>query len=193
MRDIAATRSRLAYQRLRRRNLVVLRANAQSLHTQWPTNIAEEDRNWDLCISWYPAATRPWQHVLEPLSGYLTLARALSVSEARDGESYNFGPRAEQNRTVVDLIGDLGDIWGLGSDAEAYEVTDNIPFHEASLLKLNRDKALLDLDWEANLKYEECVEMTGSWYRRALKDKEKALAVTLEQIANFEALAGERR
>jgi CDP-glucose 4,6-dehydratase len=140
-----------------------------------------------------PAATRPWQHVLEPLSGYLTLARALAVSEVQDGESYNFGPRAEQNRTVVDLIGDLGRIWGLSSDAEAYKATGNVPFHEASLLKLNCDKALLDLNWEANLKYEECVEMTGSWYRRVLKDKEQALAVTLEQIAKFAALAGARR
>lgn len=139
-----------------------------------------------------PAATRPWQHVLEPLSGYLTLARALAASEVHDGESYNFGPRAEQNRTVVDLIGDLGRIWGLGSDAEAYKTTGNIPFHEASLLKLNCDKALLELNWEANLKYAECVEMTGSWYRRVLKDKEQALAVTLEQIAGFAALAGER-
>lgn len=140
-----------------------------------------------------PAATRPWQHVLEPLSGYLTLARALAVSQVQDGESYNFGPRAEQNRTVVDLIGDLGRIWGLSSDADAYKATGNVPFHEASLLKLNCDKALLDLNWEANLKYEECVEMTGSWYRRVLKDKEQALAVTLEQIAKFAALAGERR
>lgn len=140
-----------------------------------------------------PAATRPWQHVLEPLSGYLTLARALASSKAPDGEPYNFGPRAEQNRTVVELIGDLGRTWGLGSDAEAYKSTGNIPFHEASLLKLNCDKALLDLSWEANLNYEECVDFTGSWYRRVLRNRESALDVTMEQIAGFEALAGQRQ
>ena len=53
-------------------------------------------------------------------------------------------------------------------------------------------QALLELDWEANLKYAECVEMTGAWYRRVLKDKEQALAVTQEQIAAFTALAGQR-
>ncbi|KRB60108.1 CDP-glucose 4,6-dehydratase [Rhizobium sp. Root708] len=140
-----------------------------------------------------PAATRPWQHVLEPLSGYLTLAAALATSDKHDGEAYNFGPRAEQNRTVVDLIGDLGQIWGLRSQAEAYTTTGNIPFHEASLLKLNCDKALLDLSWEANLQYGECVNMTGSWYRRVVKDAADALTVTLEQIAEFSAAARDRR
>jgi CDP-glucose 4,6-dehydratase len=139
-----------------------------------------------------PAATRPWQHVLEPLSGYLTLAALLAGSEDLDGESYNFGPRAEQNRTVVNLLGDLGRIWGLQSDAEAYTITGNIPFHEASLLKLNCDKALFQLSWEANLFYEECVDMTASWYRRVLKDGDSALTVTMEQIANYKALAHER-
>lgn len=139
-----------------------------------------------------PAATRPWQHVLEPLSGYLALAAKLAGSNAYDGESYNFGPRAEQNRTVVELIGDLGNIWGLQSQAEAYTVTGNIPFHEASLLKLNCDKALLQLNWEANLRYDECIDMTGSWYRRVLKNGENALAVTQEQIAGFENIARDR-
>lgn len=139
-----------------------------------------------------PAATRPWQHVLEPLSGYLTLAQALSLSDRLNGQSYNFGPRAEQNRTVVDLIGSLGKIWQLEEGLAPYEVTGNIPFHEASLLKLNCDKALLDLNWEANLKYEECADMTGSWYRRVLKGKEQALSVTLEQIASFTKLARDR-
>ncbi|MGV1870970.1 CDP-glucose 4,6-dehydratase [Agrobacterium rosae] len=139
-----------------------------------------------------PAATRPWQHVLEPLSGYLTLAAKLADSDTHDGQSYNFGPRAEQNRTVVDLIGDLGSIWGLQSETEAYTVTGDIPFHEASLLKLNCDKALLHLNWEANLRYDECVDITGSWYRQVLKEGSNALAVTLEQIASFEALARDR-
>ncbi|MBB2188707.1 CDP-glucose 4,6-dehydratase [Gluconacetobacter azotocaptans] len=139
-----------------------------------------------------PSATRPWQHVLEPLSGYLTLGERLATSKKFDGESYNFGPRAEQNRTVVELLGDLGVIWGLRSEADAYEITGSIPFHEAGLLKLNCDKALLHMNWEANLSYHECMSMTGSWYRRVLKDKESALDVTLEQITQYEQFAKER-
>lgn len=139
-----------------------------------------------------PKATRPWQHVLEPLSGYLALGVALVEKRKFDGESYNFGPRSEQNRTVIDLLGDLGMIWGLAERGDAYDVTGNIPFHEAGLLKLNCDKALLDMNWEANLSYHECMEMTGSWYQRVLKKNESALEVTLEQIGRYEALAGER-
>ncbi len=136
-----------------------------------------------------PSATRPWQHVLEPLSGYLTAGAALSTSTRRTGESYNFGPRAEQNHTVIDLLGEIGKIWGLDSTNDAYNITDNIPFHEAGLLKLNCDKALLQLGWESNLAYSECTMLTGTWYRQVLREGRDALEVTNEQIAQYETLA----
>ena len=145
-----------------------------------------------------PAATRPWQHVLEPLSGYLTLAAHMlggdGVERGRaDGESFNFGPRSEQNRTVVELLGDLGRIWGFASPGEAYEITGDVPFHEAGLLKLNCDKALLELGWEPNLSYDECMGMTGLWYRGVLREGAGAAAITDRQIAEYERLAAERR
>ena len=58
-----------------------------------------------------PGATRPWQHVLEPLSGYLNLGQALYNDKGLNGESFNFGPRAEQNHTVVELLKDLSEYW----------------------------------------------------------------------------------
>ena len=58
-----------------------------------------------------PGATRPWQHVLEPLSGYLNLGQALYNDRGLNGESFNFGPRAEQNHTVVELLKDLSEYW----------------------------------------------------------------------------------
>ncbi len=140
-----------------------------------------------------PTATRPWQHVLEPLSGYLTLGAHMIATGRADGDSYNFGPRGEQNRTVVELLGDLGRIWGFEAEGEAYEITGNVPFHEAGLLKLNCDKALLDLQWESNLSYDECMSMTGLWYRRVLKDGVSAGEITFAQIAEYERLATERR
>jgi CDP-glucose 4,6-dehydratase len=139
-----------------------------------------------------PSATRPWQHVLEPLSGYLALGEHVARTGKGDGESYNFGPRAEQNRTVVELLGDLGLIWGFERADQAYAVTGNVPFHEAGLLKLNCDKALLELGWEPNLSYRECMNMTGSWYRSVLKDGAPAGDLTLEHVAEYERIAAER-
>jgi CDP-glucose 4,6-dehydratase len=139
-----------------------------------------------------PRATRPWQHVLEPLSGYLTLGAHLLADPALHGESYNFGPAAEQNRTVVELLTDLAGEWGLDEGVEGHVITGNIPFHEAGLLKLSCDKAIADLKWRPTLGYDECVQLTGSWYRRALREGEDAFAVTTEQIRTYERLAIER-
>ena len=140
-----------------------------------------------------PAATRPWQHALEPLSGYLTLAQQLAQSDAANGQSYNLGPRAEQNHTVLELLGDLSRVWGFASTQEAYEVVGNAPFHEASLLKLNCDKALIELKWESTLTYAECMSMTGHWYRDVLRENKDAWVCTLAQIQQYETLAAQRQ
>jgi CDP-glucose 4,6-dehydratase len=139
-----------------------------------------------------PQATRPWQHVLEPLSGYLTLGQSLFEQTKLHGEAYNFGPRAEQNHTVVDLLNDLGQFWNFLSPNEAYQVTDNIPFHEAGLLKLNCDKALLHLKWESNLEYSETVQLVGDWYTKFYSEKADMHSMTLGQIAFYESMGTER-
>jgi CDP-glucose 4,6-dehydratase len=140
-----------------------------------------------------PKATRPWQHVLEPLSGYLALGAQLARDPALHGESFNFGPRGEQNATVRELLEDLARVWGLEDVSKAYRITGNIPFHEAGLLKLNIDKALLMLRWEPNLSYAECVEMTGGWYREVVRDGADAGQLTTAQIRAYEAFAEGRR
>lgn len=139
-----------------------------------------------------PQATRPWQHVLEPLSGYLALGAALQRDRALSGEAFNFGPRAEQNRTVLELLGDLSRHWHFASPDQAYDVTGNIPFHEAGLLKLNCDKALFQLRWEANLNYETCVRLVSDWYYRYYREAADMHALTMAQIGEFEALATQR-
>jgi CDP-glucose 4,6-dehydratase len=139
-----------------------------------------------------PAFTRPWQHVLEPLGGYLALAQSLCLSAAHHGEPFNFGPRAEQTRTVVELLDDLAALWGLGSDVAAYEIIERRPFHEAGLLKLNCDKALFSLRWTPTLTYRESMTLTGEWYRAVLREAADARALTLGQIAQYESLAAER-
>lgn len=139
-----------------------------------------------------PSATRPWQHVLEPLSGYLTLAERLSKDSSLHGESFNFGPRAEQNHTVLQLMSDLSQYWEFTSPEDAYRVTDNIPFHEAGLLKLNCDKALFHLHWQATLNYSEVVRLVGQWYFNHYRKQADMYAQTLEQIHEYEMLASER-
>ncbi len=140
-----------------------------------------------------PKATRPWQHVLEPLSGYLTLAARMTQDASLHGESFNFGPRAEQNATVLELLMSLAGVWGFEDPAESFEVIGNVPFHEASLLKLSTDKALLALRWEANLGYEECVSFTGVWYRDVFKHGVSAWELTNAQIESYVSAAVNRR
>lgn len=139
-----------------------------------------------------PLATRPWQHVLEPLSGYLSLGQQLAQNSKLHGHSFNFGPKAEPTRTVVDLLTDLSSQWEFDNIEDAYVVTDNVPFHEAGLLKLNCDKALFHLKWEANLYYRECVNLVSEWYVNFYKKSANMKLITNEQIDQYEQLAFER-
>jgi CDP-glucose 4,6-dehydratase len=136
-----------------------------------------------------PRATRPWQHVLEPLSGYLSLGAELFVNDSLHGEAFNFGPRSEQNHTVEELLIDLSKYWDFKDVDDAYEVTGNIPFHEAGLLKLNCDKALFFLKWQANLEYKDTIRFTSEWYYDFYKSKKNMLDKTIEQIYEYEKMA----
>jgi len=140
-----------------------------------------------------PRATRPWQHVLEPLSGYLVLGQALAQTPRMHGEAFNFGPKAELNHTVVDLLTDLSRSWGFESPDQAYRIAGNVPFHEASLLKLNCDKALSHLKWESNLHYAETIRLVGDWYRAYYREHADMYAMTMGQIEAYESLATERQ
>jgi len=131
-----------------------------------------------------PKATRPWQHVLEPLSGYLTLGQSLYEGTSNNGEPYNFGPRAEQTKTVFELTQDLAEQWGLDKD-KASKIIGNVPFQEANLLKLNCDKALTYLKWHSTFHYGQCVNVIADWYKAYYIDGNKNMyQLTIDQI-NF--------
>lgn len=132
-----------------------------------------------------PKATRPWQHVLEPLSGYLNLGQYLYEGKVENGEPFNFGPRAEQTKTVFELVLDLAELWGLSRE-NAAKLTGNIPFKEATLLKLNCDKALAYLHWHSTLNYEECVRYIADWYKAFyLKKGTDLYQLTAIQIESY--------
>ena len=140
-----------------------------------------------------PNATRPWQHVLEPLSGYLALGQSLALKPKLHGNAFNFGPKAENNHTVVDLLEDLSQQWGFKNSSEAYKIIDNLPFHEAGLLKLNCDKALFYLKWEANLDYLETINFVGDWYVAYYGEQSDMYKITINQIEKYEKIAIKRK
>jgi CDP-glucose 4,6-dehydratase len=139
-----------------------------------------------------PGATRPWQHVLEPLSGYLTIASELWNGIDLNGESYNFGPPSQNNITVMELLIKLGKSWNLLNTDEIYIQTGEPKFQEAGLLQLNCDKALYDLKWHPTLSLEELIKFTGDWYYKYYNKLEDIIYLTESQISSFEKKASER-
>ena len=134
-----------------------------------------------------PRATRPWQHVLEPLSGYLTLAMKLKDNIKFHGQAYNFGPSSDQNFPVSHLIEEMKKHW---KKVNWEDVSNNDMVHEASLLKLNCDKALENLNWKSVLSFEKTVEMTINWYKEFYENmNEEVLDVNVRQIEEYTNIA----
>ena len=135
-----------------------------------------------------PHATRPWQHVLEPLSGYLCLAEDLYRDSKHHGEAYNFGPQSNQNYPVSKLIDEMSKYW---DQIKWKDVSENKShLHEAELLKLNCDKALFDLEWYSNLNYKDTIEMTVQWYKEFYKNQNKSMFdFSIKQIETYTNIA----
>lgn len=141
-----------------------------------------------------PHATRPWQHVLEPLSGYLRAGEMLSIQPQINGQSFNFGPDPEQNKTVLELIAAIGQGWEyLLNEQPLFKVVPHSGFHEAGLLKLNIDKTIHQLHWHPTLWFVETAAFTSEWYRRFYDGKDgKMASYTQGQITEYVRLAKER-
>jgi len=136
-----------------------------------------------------PKSTRPWQHVLEPLSGYLQLGEKLFKDHSLNGENFNFGPQSEYSHTVQEILEKMSIRWNFKNPKEAYQITGNIKFHEAGLLKLNCDKALFHFQWIPTLDYQTLIEFTSDWYYEFYKNKPDMFAYTANQIECYENLA----
>ncbi len=134
-----------------------------------------------------PHSTRPWQHVLEPLSGYLSLAVALSQRPELHAEPFNFGPRAQQNHSVLELVQQMALHWDQVRWEDASKSAKG-PY-ESGLLKLNCDKALHYLRWHAVMDFEDTVGATARWYRAYYQQPETVAATTREQIGAYTELA----
>ncbi|MEN7549783.1 CDP-glucose 4,6-dehydratase [Rapidithrix thailandica] len=139
-----------------------------------------------------PQATRPWQHVLEPLSGYLRVGQLLHTNRKLSGESFNFGPKAEQTKTVLELLQELSLYWEFSSEQEKFQITENTSYHEAGLLKLNCDKALHTLQWLPTLDFVQTAQFTSEWYFNFYRHPEiDLMEFTTEQINTYCNIAKE--
>lgn len=142
-----------------------------------------------------PQSTRPWQHVLEPLSGYLRTAQVLAEQQVNiHGEPFNIGPNADQNHTVLELLKAVNKYWTAGSTKAYFEVESNNSFHEAGLLKLNCDKALARLEWKPVLDFDSTAQMTGEWYNYYYNNRSAASITdfTMNQITFYASKAKEK-
>lgn len=134
-----------------------------------------------------PESVRPWQHVLDPLAGYLQAAKAAATQSEINGESYNFGPGENAERTVLEVVKSLAEEcqfsknWQIDANAAKGK-------KESIFLKLNPEKAKRSLGWHARLNFEAAVTWTGNWYNVAHGSPGQMFDFTLSQIKAFESL-----
>ncbi len=110
-----------------------------------------------------PRAIRPWQHVLEPLSGYMLLAQKMWDEPTNYSEGWNFGPRTESITPVWDVAMEVVKEYGSG---ELKDLSDPNALHEAKLLMLDISKAKFQLGWEPRMNIHQCIALTVDWYKR---------------------------
>ncbi|MBU4455757.1 CDP-glucose 4,6-dehydratase [Patescibacteria group bacterium] len=142
-----------------------------------------------------PRAVRPWQHVLEPLGGYLQLAAALWQDPQKYSEPWNFGPDDGSHLTVAEMADRLIKYWGDGKwGTDLKSVPQGDALHEAKLLKLNCDKAHAELHWHSVLTIDECLQMTAEWYKifYAGSSNESTYKFCTQQIAEYVESARKR-
>ena len=133
-----------------------------------------------------PNSTRPWQHVLEPISGYLTLANNLYKNPKLHGEAFNFGPAISDNYSVKEIVSEMSKYW----EKVRWEINkESNNFPESGLLKLNCDKALMMLNWHSILPFEETIKYTIEWYKEFFYDKSNIEKKSINQIFEYVSLA----
>lgn len=128
-----------------------------------------------------PHAIRPWQHVLEPISGYLKLAQMLFEEGEKYSEAWNFGPSDEDAKPVSWVVEKMSEMWGEGA---SWKVDESVQPHEASFLKLDISKAKSKLGWFPRWGLEKALVKVVDWHR-AWSEKEHVQRLCIEQIESY--------
>jgi CDP-glucose 4,6-dehydratase len=147
---------------------------------QVPDKLRAFERNEPVVIR-NPHSTRPWQHVLEPLSGYLALAQRLWDGGAEFAEGWNLGPRDEDARPVQWIVERLVELWGQGA---RWQLDGGDHPHEAHFLKLDISKARSRLRWEPRWRLADALQHIVTWHQAWLR-KEDVRALCLAQIDQY--------
>jgi CDP-glucose 4,6-dehydratase len=128
-----------------------------------------------------PLAIRPWQHVLEPLSGYLWLGALMLQDKEKYSSGWNFGPNDEDVLTVEEVIKEVISNWGRGS----YTIDKSNHLHEAKLLRLDISKARYELKWTPVYNVYEAIEKSIKWYKAYYEGKTEMKDFTIDQINEY--------
>lgn len=130
-----------------------------------------------------PKAIRPWQHVLEPLSGYLLLAEKLFLNAEKYSEAWNFGPNTDETITVEDIVKKILSGWKLKNSGYVIQ-SDVENLHEAHFLKLDITKAITQLNWKPQLNIDTVIAWVSNWYQ-AWINNENMREFTITQINQY--------
>tara|TARA_B100000886_G_C20396678_1_gene480680 strand:- start:446 stop:1537 length:1092 start_codon:yes stop_codon:yes gene_type:complete len=136
-----------------------------------------------------PHSTRPWQFVLEPLSGYLTLAEKLTKKNSLNGEAFNFGP-SNYDKTVKELIEEISK--KLSNLKFELMMNNKTKFKESNLLKLNCKKAKSLINWKSSLNFHQTVDLTSSWYDDYYKHRDNVEELSINIIKKYENIAKQK-
>jgi len=129
-----------------------------------------------------PASVRPWQHVMEPLSGYLLLGSKLADGPATLSPAFNLGPYADDALPVGEMVRNAIACWGKGEFELQQQAS---ALHEAGLLKLDISKAISELGWKPKLNAREAISLTIDWYKTYFNNPEQIVAFTESQIISY--------
>ena len=133
-----------------------------------------------------PHAIRPWQHVLEPLSGYLMLVERLYTDGVSFADGWNFGPEDSDAKPVAWIVQQLCELWG---GAACFEIDSGVHPHEANYLKLDCSKAKTQLNWHPQWCLQDTLARIVEWYK-AYQDQQEMKAICLQQIADYTKARG---
>ena len=136
-----------------------------------------------------PFSTRPWQHVLEAIYGYVLLAAKLSKNPSLHGESFNFGPTKNNNHSVIFLVKTIKKFW----NNITWSIKKNNSFKESNLLMLNTKKVKKKIKWESVLKFEESIFMVIDWYKNFYSKINNPSKLTINQIVKYKKILAKRQ
>ncbi len=128
---------------------------------------------------------RPWQHVLEPLGGYLHLCEKMSSYPSLNGESWNFGPAESAFHDVHAVVEELASHFSFHLPGSLFVEDKHKKAHEATLLKISSEKAMSVLKWKPRLDFRESISLTAKWYSAYLSNPSRIKEATLRQIEEY--------